>query len=37
MIAAPKLLQIRWNANSSRNASGAPLISPLFVADIERG
>jgi hypothetical protein len=33
MIAAPELLRIRWNKNLTRNAAGAPLIAPLFVAE----
>jgi len=33
MVTASELLRIRWNANFSRSANGAPLISPLFVAE----
>jgi hypothetical protein len=33
MITASELLRIRWNKNLTRNAAGAPLIAPLFVAE----
>lgn len=33
MVDATELLRLRWNANLTRSADGAPLIPPLFVAE----
>ena len=33
MVTAPSLFLFRWNANLTRDSHGAPLISPLFVAE----
>ncbi|MEE8107197.1 MAG: hypothetical protein V3T86_16805 [Planctomycetota bacterium] len=33
MVSADALLLLRWNANLTRDADGAPLIPPLFVAE----